>query len=225
MRKTLTLFFLLFALKLTSQSFSKSEIDTLKTTLYQMMIDDQIYRSVIRFGTMDSNELATMQLWNSKKQIQRFLSVNKNEIGISKQVKDSLWVLQNRNDSLNLFLLISIIEKYGFPNEKSLGNDKVQFSWGGKIPAKNIGSLIVIHLCSPSEFNILFPIFNSELKKGNMLPINFAEWYDRCMLFQNKKVLYGEYGRICVENLETTNLERLKIGLKILQKNNCPSNI
>lgn len=229
-KKLYKLFFLFISiLSLNNSSAQKvtisiEERDSLIKQLEIMVYDDQVYRLQIMYGTAEMTEIA--KFIKSKDQIKRIIAVKKNDVGFSKEIKDSLGILQQKNDSINLIKLVTIIEKYGFLSKQLLGNAKINYLWIEGKPAEKVLPSITIHLCSEKEFNQLLPLFKKEVELGNFPPLNYAQWYDRCMQTQNKKQLYGEYiSNPCVENLEITNQEREKIGLKKLKKNNCTNPI
>ena len=133
----------------------------------------------------------------------------KNELGFNKSTKDSIWHLQNEIDSLNNLKFLSIIDKYGYPLSKRTGSTS--------------SSYLSLHLVSETNFKLLESLFKTELNKKNMPAEEYAKWFDRCQIVMNKKQLYGEYDQQypCVENIEITNAERKKIGLKKIKNNNC----
>lgn len=125
--------------------------------------------------------------------------------------KDSLWQLQSINDSLNKDRLISIIKDYGFPSGKRTGSD--------------LSQIITLHLTKKEDFEELKILFLSELNKGNIEAVEYARWFDRCLINMKKPNKYGEYGKkkFCGEELIAVNKSRLNIGLaKLSEAPNCP---
>ncbi len=122
---------------------------------------------------------------------------------------DSLWVLQSKNDSVNKYLLLSIIKDYGYPSGERTGSD--------------LTKVLTLHYTLEGDYTLLRTIFNKELKKGNMPPDEYARWVDRCMINMKKPNVYGVYGKksFCGEELEQVNRKRKEIGLTPLEKD-CP---
>ena len=130
--------------------------------------------------------------------------------GFSKTIRDSLWDLQTKLDSLNMLTFLYIIKNYGYPSYDRVGSLGAHY--------------LTFHLVRPQQFEILLPVLKNELKRGNLSPSEYACWYDRCQLsMEGKKQLYGEYDREypCVEDLKETNKARRKIGLYKLTENKC----
>jgi hypothetical protein len=138
----------------------------------------------------------------------RVNKVQLNEVGLNKSTNDSLWILQHNLDSINAEKFKKIIVDYGYPSPERTHS--------------MVARVILIHLISENYFTKFLPLFKEELIKGNMPPSDYAEWYDRNQLAQNKKQLYGAYDptQPCIGNNETTNIERAKIGLYPLNLNN-----
>ena len=123
---------------------------------------------------------------------------------------DSLWVFQSKNDSINKEKFIRLTKKFGYPSLKRIGNQ--------------ISVVLILHFTLEKDFEQLLPIFNNELKKGNMPGWDYAIWYDRCQLMMKKTPLYGAYGKklFCSPELELVNEKRKSIGLeKLPADHNC----
>jgi hypothetical protein len=208
--KTLTIFFLLINIQIShGQTLSKSTQKKLRQKLELMSIDDQKYRWELMLGELDKHKLDSLKNLAKPEFWSRVKKVQLHEVGFNKSTYDSLWTLQNTLDSINIEKFTKIINDYGYPSLERTNS--------------LVASVISIHLIGENKFVKFLPIFRNELKKGNMPPSEFAEWYDRNQLDQNKKQLYGAYDIMnpCVENLETTNIERAKIGLSAINENNC----
>jgi hypothetical protein len=171
--------------------------------------DDQKYRWQIMFGELDEKKIDSLKKLKLDAKLEHIHRALSYQIGFSKQVRDSLFDLQNIIDYQNKEQFIAIIKQFGYPSKKRV---KSQSS-----------SYLILHFTQPEDFDYFFPIFTSELLKGNMPPKEFASWYDRCQLFMHKKKLYGEYDNRypCVEDLNKTNQARKNIGLKPIRKNKC----
>jgi len=174
-----------------------------------MSINDQKYRWELMLGELDEHKLDSLKKIAKPEFWTRVKKVRLHEVGFNKATYDSLWILQNTLDSINIEVFTKIIFDYGYPSLERTNS--------------LVASIISIHLIGKNQFVKFLPIFQLELKKGNMPSSEFAQWYDRNQIDQGKKQLYGEYDVVypCVDNLETTNKERGKIGLTALKENNC----
>jgi hypothetical protein len=132
---------------------------------------------------------------------------------ISKQnilSNDSLWILQSKNDSINKEKFVQLTNKFGYPSLKRIGNQN--------------SVVLILHFTLEKDFVQLFPLFNNELKKGNMPSLDYAIWFDRCQIMMKKSTFYGAYGKktFCSPELEEINEKRSSIGLeKLLADPNC----
>jgi hypothetical protein len=198
-----------------------AERDSIVKKLENMYNDYQEYRLQILYGTTDKNEI--IKYSESKDVNRRIHDVIANGKGLDKKIIDSFNNLIKTIDSINFIKIITIYEKYGYLNEEIIGEKKIITNLGRQLYAKDIFHIFILEYTSKNEFLILYSILKRELEKKNIERIEFAEWYDKSMLMQNKKQLYGIFiaNFPCVENLEITNQEREKIGLKKLTKNNC----
>ena len=122
------------------------------------------------------------------------------------QKNDSLWKLQNNLDSINKNEFISIIHKYGYPSAK-------------RINSGDYSLVIILHFTNPEDFNQFSPIFYSELKKGNMPPIEYAYWYDRCQKNKGLPIYFGQYTneKFYGEQQNIYNIHRKEMGLEPLK--------
>jgi hypothetical protein len=208
--KTLIIFFLFINIQIShGQKLSKSTQKKLRQKLELMSIDDQKYRWELMLGELDKHKLDSLKNLTKPEFWTRVNKVQLHEVGLNKSTYDSLWTLQNALDSINIEKFTKIIFDYGYPSFERTNS--------------LFASVISIHLIGENKFTKFLTIFRDELKKGNMPPSDYAEWYDRNQLDQNKKQLYGAYDIMhpCVENLEITNIERVKIGLSPIKENNC----
>ncbi len=209
MKTSIIIIFLLSVEIIYGQKLDKISRRAVKQELDSISVSDQKYRWELMLGELNVRKLDSLKkipksaFWN------RVQKVGRHEIGFSKFTSDSLWILQKHLDSINVERFTALIIKYGYPSYKRTGS--------------YTSATISLHLMGENNFIKFLPIFKSELEKGNMPAGEYAQWYDRNQLIQNKKQLYGEYDVInpCVENLELTNIERKKIGLNQLNNNNC----
>lgn len=177
------LFLFLSLITFSNQLFAHDKLTfrekfSIRKELKQMLKNDQKYRNEINNGNLSKPEI------------------------------DSLWVLQNREDSLNRFKFKQIVDKYGYPSIDRVGTQ--------------ISYVLVLHFTRQSDFDYLKESFKQELDNKTMPPIEYAIWYDRCQIINGREIKFGAYGnkKICGEELEKVNQSRLEIGLEILQ-NEC----
>lgn len=204
-----TFLLVLISLFCSGQKLTKHQIDSIKLTLDKMGESDQKYRWQLMLGELDPTKLDSLKKLPDNLMWDRINNVTSNKIGFGRQIADSIWKLQNEIDSLNRLKFVEIVLKYGYPSFKRTGS--------------SASGYITIHLVGEKEFNNLLTIFKNELLKGNMPATEYAAWHDRCQIFMNKKQFYGEYDQKypCVADLNNSNIERKKIGLKKLKHNNC----
>lgn len=205
----LIIYLLVIVSKSFGQKLPKNTRDSIKVELAQILEDDQRYRWQLMLGELDSTKLDSLKSLPDEIRWQRINRAISYKVGFGKVVADSLWQLQNNLDSLNKEKFIEIVKLHGYPSYKR---------------TKAVGAgTILIHMVDSADFYKLLPLLSLELKKGNMPAYEYASWYDRCQLNLKRKQLYGAYDSQypCVENLEDTNNERKKIGLKRLKVNNC----
>lgn len=119
---------------------------------------------------------------------------------------DSIWKLQSISDSINKSSFIQLTEKYGFPSLERIGNQSAV--------------LLLLHFTLKPDFEELLPLFEKELKKGNMPPFEFAVWFDRCQVNMELPNKYGVYGKkeFCQPELDHINASRIEIGLGKLRE-------
>lgn len=122
------------------------------------------------------------------------------------QKNDSLWKLQNNLDSINKNQFIDIIKKYGYPSAKRINSGEYSL-------------ILVLHFTTPNDFKLFLPIFQAELKSGNMHPKEYAYWFDRCQKNMGRPLYFGQYtnDRFYGEELNMYNVHRKEIGLAPLK--------
>lgn len=142
--------------------------------------------------------------------------------GLDQGIRDrEIWsALDKENiqkiDSLNFRRLVSFVEKYGYPNEKLLGEAFEAYEC-----VELAGFAIMLH--NPHQLihdSNLFDLFLKEVHKGNLHEEAFASILDKYywMKSRGKYVLYGSsFGTPCIETKEETNRLRAEIGLEALE--------
>lgn len=213
MKNILLLFFLFWFSSAIGQELTTAQKDSIKTVLDKMVEIEQKYRLLLP----DFNKAQRDSIKKIPTTIEgdRQVKVIKGEEwGYNKKLNDSLWPLIHEIDSLNKQTFLLLIKKYGYPSYKRVGTTAC--------------GILTIHMMGEKDFDELLPVFQQELKKGNMTANDYANWYDRHQLFMGKKKLYGVYDPDypCVENVKKTNKERKKIGLhKLYKENKCREDV
>ncbi|MDX2359710.1 MAG: hypothetical protein QNK23_02810 [Crocinitomicaceae bacterium] len=117
---------------------------------------------------------------------------------------DSMMYLQTQNDLINREKFMNLIRNYGYPSYDRIGN--------------GLSGVLTLHFTTENDFFVLMHLFNDELKKGNMPPVEFARWYDRCQINMHGENSFGEYGKkeFCADEIDIINLNRASVGLENL---------
>jgi hypothetical protein len=192
-------------IQLYSQKITKNVKDSLSIVLDEMGRQDQKHRWELMYGTNVRSEIDSI----NKLPIKEIGKIYREHTTNHQKQIDSLLVIQSIIDAENRLKLISIINAYGFPSPKRINSVTTTY--------------LLLHFANDEGFELLNLIFLKEIKKGNMPGQIYAEWYDRILYDKGERQLYGMYNQKfpCVENIEKTNIERKKIGLKKLKENNC----
>lgn len=120
-------------------------------------------------------------------------------------------------DSTNFIKIIDIIDKYGFPCEKTLG----EYFRGECVAA----AAIAVMLHNPHKIVKDKKIFNlllREVNRGNLSAKVFATFLDKYYFMQTfdtvRKVYYGsQWGKPCIEDRAISDSLRNEIGLPPLK--------
>lgn len=173
---------------------------TPKFCISQKSVDSAVIKRIIEIGIRDQEY---RKLVLSEKEWKKYLSK-------PKSYRDSIYKLEYINDSINYVEFIDILNKNGY-----VAYDKI-----------TILGIFLLHHIDIDKVEYLYPLLLKEVEAGRMPPLEFAKWYDRYLLqVCKKKTLYGEYGRSskfpCVDDIDTTNEARKKIGLPPFKKSKC----
>lgn len=123
-------------------------------------------------------------------------------------------------DKLNEPIIVDILKKYGYPNEKLVGMKNFEN------PARdpNISALLM-HLDPKLKIEILEPMLLEEIKKGDFSPFLYAQILDHIKIISHVESPLPYYGSYVtnksiqtIENLEEINKNRQSIGLLGLKK-------
>jgi hypothetical protein len=209
MKNTLILLFLFCFSAAVGQELTIEQKDSIKTILDKIVENDQKYRLLLPdFDKAQQDSIDKLPVTTEGGM--KVKVIKGEEWGYDKKLNDSLWQIINEIDSLNKQTFLLLIKKYGYPSYRRVGTTAC--------------GILTIHMMGEKDFNELLPVFQQELKKGNMTANDYANWHDRHQLFMGKKKLYGVYDPDypCVESVKKTNKERKKIGIhKLYKENRC----
>lgn len=207
----LSQYFLLAQINKTIKVDKKTK-EAVRAELKDMIDTDQKYRWMIMYGETDQSKLDSLMELPDNIRFQIFKNHGTPKYGLSQPTLDSLWVLQNEIDSINLIRLERIISEYGWPDEKRFG--------------KNDAYIMLIHTDSETVFGMEELLLN-EVKAKRLDSYEFAKLWDRKLIDVDKKqkygtvFFYGKKGEILppvVENNDSANIARKSIGLNNLNK-------
>lgn len=196
----------------TKIALTESEKEVLITELKVMLQSDQYNRSFLSVGSLNQKLIDSVGELSTDDYIS-FKQSYKSEL--SKEQKDSLWDIQNAIDLNNTNRLYEIVQSYGWLSEAKLDS--------------LIDPMIFLFHTPKETIDKMQTILLSEVQEKRMLPSKYAIYVDnmRKKAF-GKHQLYGtgdEYdsktntiGPPFIENIDSTNFERNKIGLLELKK-------
>lgn len=182
------------------------------TELNEMKANDQKNRSYISLGTFNENLIDSVNKLSIKDLIS-FKQSYRSEI--SKAQEDSLWSIQNKIDLNNTNRLYDIIKQYGWVNKTML--DSV------------VDPMIFLFHTPMETIDKMQALLLEEVNAKRLEPIKYATYVDNMRKkAYGKNQLYGtgdefdpKTNKIVppfIEDVENTNLERIKIGLAKLKK-------
>lgn len=151
-----------------SVSYSQVKInENLKRELDSIMKSDQILREYVNFDTSE----------NRKKEIMKELG-RENDLNFI----NGIWLEMQKQDSLNLIKIESIIKQYGYPGKSLVGEPTNIAAW-----------YVIQHSSKIGDF---LPMIEKEAKKGEIPFTNFATMEDRYLTQQGKEQIYGTQGQM-----------------------------
>lgn len=173
--------------------------DSLKQEVDAMLTDDQKFRWMIMFGTLDDKEISVYKALDNSAKMKRITDARQNIVGISQTQKDSIGKLQAAIDSINFIKVYGIIKEFGFPYKY--------------IPSYRI-TTILLHASPRWTTPDFFSLLLDEVKAERLEAIEYARVYDRMQLEKKLDQLYFEYNPGTPKNIDETNRARKEIGLK-----------
>mgnify|MGYP000106094846 CR=1 FL=1 len=213
----LTLIISLFSCQEKKEDVKKKELtESIKTELIdelkKMDRADQLNRSYISLGTFDQKLIdSTKNL--SMSDYFKFKKSHKKEI--SKKQIDSLWNIQNEIDLKNTNRLYELTKEYGWLSQTKL--DSV------------IDPMIFLFHTPKQTIEKMQSLLFEEVQAKRMNPNKFAMYVDNMRIkAYGKSQLYGTGDEFdpktnsvvspFIENIDSTNIERKKIGLPELKE-------
>ena len=196
---------------------NKKELtDSIKAELIaefkEMKEKDQLNRSYVSLGTFDQKLIDSTKKLTTQEYIS-FIQSHKSEL--TKKQEDSLWNIQNKIDLRNTNRLYEITKEYG---------------WLSKTKLDSVIDPMLFLFHTPKEtIDKMQALLMEEVKANRMEPIKFATYVDnmRKKAF-GKNQLYGTGDEFdpktnsivppFIENIDSTNIERKKIGLPELKE-------
>jgi hypothetical protein len=122
--------------------------------------------------------------------------------------------IMRKIDSLNYESFLSIVRKYGFPSSKKLGSIE-------KCDCLQAGVVILLHNPKKIVQKETFELLYSEMKKGNLNSILFANALDKYYILYEGYSLYGAIPKLkkpLIKDFELVNCKRMELDLSPLGK-------
>lgn len=202
-------------------AFSETDKKYLLSEIEDMATKDQKYRASISLGTTDPKILAEDKEKRNLPIEEYMAYLQSLKLSLSQKEKDSLWLLQHEVDYANYKRAKKIIHRFGYPSIERLGVKGDRF-----FP-------ILLHppIQVDSKFYLdeMAGILKKEVLQKRMNPKQYAQFHDNITVkVLNAPSLYGTMKTFDlktmsekpakIQNLKSTNLARVKIGLPALQE-------
>jgi len=196
----------------TNRQISKNDKKNVREQLANMLSSDQKYRMMLMYGETNKRKLDSILQLPFDVRLNILKRHDTPEYGLSKAAADSLWKMQNKIDSDNVVQLKAIIARYGWPDERRFGENKA--------------NIILMH-ADVQKVKELHAFLLREVKLKRLRPITFATIWDRKLIQQGQKQLYGTIAKFdtdgktlepLIENADSTNSARELIGLRLIKK-------
>ena len=165
---------------------------TLKKELDQILFTDQIYREYLDNSLSDERRIEIAKVTNHP----------------PKFLKENIFNILQKNDSLNFIKIEQIIKQYGYPGKSLVG-----------IPSNKAAFYVIQH--TPAKIAKYYPIVEEAAKKGELPFTLAAMMLDRKLAEEGKEQVYGTqvYGRTIV-NKETRKEEFFNYVVPIQDEKN-----
>jgi len=173
---------------------------------------DQLNRSYLQLKTLDQKLIDSTKNLPTQEYFS-FMQSHKSEI--TKKQEDSLWAIQNKIDLENTNRLYELTEEYGWLSKTKL--DSV------------VDPMIFLYHTPKETIDKMQTLLFEEVKAKRMEPQKFAMYVDNMRKkAYGKNQLYGTGDEFdpktktvvppFIENIDSTNIERKKIGLPEIKK-------
>lgn len=159
------LILLIFALALSSFSFSQEINLDLKNELKLILLKDQGFREMFSDGISEAR----------KKEILKLLSITEENF------LENGHTLFQRNDSLNLVAVEKIIKEYGYPGKSLVGEPENDAAW-----------FVIQHSDKIEEY---FPLIKKTGEDGELKMSKVAMMEDRMLMYRGEPQIYGTQGK------------------------------
>ena len=212
-----TILISLISCKEKNKEENKKELaDSVKAELIdefkEMKEKDQLNRSYVSLGTFDQKLIDSTKELTTQEYIS-FMQSHKSEL--TKKQVDSLWNIQNKIDLKNTNRIYEITKEYGWLSETKL--DSV------------IDPMLFLFHTPKETIEKMQTLLFEEVQAKRMEPNKFAMYVDNMRKkAYGKNQLYGTGDEFdtktnsivppFIENIDSTNIERKKIGLSELKK-------
>ena len=120
-----------------------------------------------------------LSIFDDDQNIRQQYIAARNEHGANSKQADSLAVIMNINDSVNVVKIIDILDKYGWVSEEKVGKQASMTPW-----------LVIQHADLTTQQKYL-PSLQEAVKNGQQSPENLALLEDRILIREGKQQIYG----------------------------------
>lgn len=134
----------------------------------------------------------------------------------SKEMR-ALWRIMQKNDSINQIKVSKILDTQGWPSKNRIG-------------VKGVYTLFLVIQHSDLKTHVKYlPLITKAVNNGNLPKKEYAMFYDRLILGQGKKQVYGTQLRVSkdskdlyvlpIKDVENVDKRRAEMGLNTMQEN------
>lgn len=178
-----------------------------------MLESDQLYRSMISWGTTDPEELARLDALDDDANMAEYIRRNQEGVSLEPELEKELWKKQTKIDQQNTKRLMELVEQYGWATVETAGED-----FPNPVP-------VLIHM-TMEDAEWVLPKLRVEVLAERMEPGPYAMIYDRKQQHDKKPQLYGKSQAFdsktrtilpaAIVDIDETNRARAEIGMEPL---------
>jgi hypothetical protein len=137
-----------------------------------------------------------------------------NEKSLTDEQKQALWQKINVQDSINLKKIEDILDKYGYPGKKMVGDKYSGIAW------------LVIQHSNLETMKKYYKLINEAMKAGELAKSSYALFEDRYRMWSGEKQIYGSQVKNDkdgkpyfhpIEDEENINKRREEMGMEPLE--------